>query len=111
MNKFFVVGSIIILFTMSSVLYLKAPEFFEGKVDAKKCVQTAKSRDSVELYLVRNGLRKRFVFGVKGSTCDEALLIFNLNDDVKIDYHSLNDSYATVDKLSLNGRQIPLRGQ
>lgn len=111
MNKFFVFGSMLIVAMMMLITYLSTPDYFEGRIQSKNCVQTGKSRDSIELVLVGEEHRKIFHFGVKGMLCHDALSLFKLNDYVEVNYHSVGTRFTTVDTLKLNEANIPLRGQ
>ncbi|EJL6538994.1 hypothetical protein [Vibrio cholerae] len=89
---------------------LKKEEYFSGTVHSAECVETGKSQISVAL-TVSNGNRKgTFHFGLKDYLCPDSLSLFQPGSNVNIKFKSLNGWFHNVEKISLDGKDMRLRG-
>ncbi|MFM2646261.1 hypothetical protein [Vibrio diabolicus] len=109
-NRAYLVFCIVVLGLFTIVSVLKKEEYFSGTVLSAECVETGKSQTSVAL-TVSNGNRKgTFHFGLKDYVCRDSLSFFQPGSNVNIKFKSIKGWFHNVEKISLDGKEMRLRG-
>ena len=109
-NRAYLILCIVVFGLFTAVSALKKEEYFSGAIHSAECVETGKSEISVAL-TVSNGSRKgTFHFGLKDYLCRDSLSFFQPGSNVNIKFTSLNGWFHNVEEISLDGKDISLRG-
>lgn len=101
---------IVVFGVFTVVSALKKEEYFSGIVHSAKCVETGKSQTSVALTVSDGNRKGTFRFGLKGYLCRDSLSFFQPGSNVDIKFKSLNGWFHNVEKISLDGKDMRLRG-
>ncbi|UGA56714.1 hypothetical protein [Vibrio sp. VB16] len=96
------------MFSLISVL--KEDKSFTGEIISSRCIETAKSTESVEIIVSNEKIKKRFSFGLSQYVCKDAVKLLSSGNKLSLSYQSLKGRFISVQEVSLNGKVLSLRG-
>ena len=109
-NRAYLIFCIVVLGLFTALSVLKKEEYFSGTVHSVECVETGKSEISVALTVSNSDRKGTFHFGLKDYLCRDSLSFFQPGSNVNIKFKSLNGWFHNVEKISLDGKDMRLRG-
>ncbi|MDA0107800.1 hypothetical protein OH456_06575 [Vibrio sp. La 4.2.2] len=109
-NRTYLVCCIVVIAFFTVVSALKKEKHFSGTVLSAECVETGKSQISVALTVVNGNKKGTFYFGLNDYVCRDSLSFFQPGSNVNITFKSLNGWFRSVDRISLDGKDMRLRG-
>ncbi|ELA7892809.1 hypothetical protein Q5V20_004550 [Vibrio parahaemolyticus] len=109
-NRAYLVFCIGVFGLFVAVSALKKEEYFSGSIYSAECVETGKSEISVALTVVDGNKKGTFHFGLNDYLCRDSLVFFKSGSNVNIKFKSINGWFHNVEQISLDGKNLRLRG-